>query len=396
MPLKAILGEVKHKWGVDVNNCQLYRARRIAKKMFQGKVKLQYNKLWDYCETIRQANRGSCVMMKVDRPLPDHPACFQRLYFSLAAMKKGFRAGCRPIIELNRCFLKGTYKGQLLSAISTDDNNNMYPVALVVVEAKTKDSWIWFLETLVSDLGTPPAQGWTFISDRQKGLQPAFDVVLPRGDHRFCVRHLYANYRDAGHRGLALKDKLWAAAAAYTEAEFHKEIDELKHISEDAYNYLSNVDPSLWSRAWFNIFPRCDLLVNNLCECFNAYILNARDLPIISMLEFIRKKLMKRDQVKKDGIRTMTGRLCPRVVAKLDEIGQWDMTGIPCAYAMSAIWFFNANPKDYVDDWYTIEMYKKAYDDIVYPMPGEDQWVKTNYDQVDPLEVEYNQGGPEK
>ena len=38
------------------------------------------------------------------------------------------------------------------------------------------------------------------------------------GDHRFCVRHLYANYRDSGYKGLALKDKLWAAAIAYTES----------------------------------------------------------------------------------------------------------------------------------------------------------------------------------
>jgi hypothetical protein len=50
-------------------------------------------------------------------------------------------------------------------------------------------------------------------------------VVLPGGDRRFCVRHLYANYRDSSNRGLALKDKLWDAAAAYTEAEFHKQMD---------------------------------------------------------------------------------------------------------------------------------------------------------------------------
>jgi hypothetical protein len=31
----------------------------------------------------------------------------------------------------------------------------MYLMALVVVEAETKDSWIWFLESLLSDLGTP-------------------------------------------------------------------------------------------------------------------------------------------------------------------------------------------------------------------------------------------------
>jgi hypothetical protein len=94
-------------------------------------------------------------MMKVERLLPDCPACFHRLYFSLATMKRGFRAGCRPIIGLDACFLNETYKGQLLSAILRDDNNNMYLVALVVVEAETKDNWIWFLETLVSNLDTP-------------------------------------------------------------------------------------------------------------------------------------------------------------------------------------------------------------------------------------------------
>jgi hypothetical protein len=38
----------------------------------------------------------------------------------------------------------------------------------------------------------------------------------------------------------------------------------------------------------------------------------------------IRKKLMKRYQTKKNDIHTMTSNLCPRVVAKLDEIGQVD------------------------------------------------------------------------
>jgi hypothetical protein len=68
----------------------MYRVRRIAKEMIQGKEKLQYNRLWDYCETVRQMNRGSCVMMKIDRSLPNHSACFHRLYFFLATMKKGF------------------------------------------------------------------------------------------------------------------------------------------------------------------------------------------------------------------------------------------------------------------------------------------------------------------
>jgi len=89
------------------------------------------------------------------------------MYCSLAAMKKGFLEGCRPVIGVDGFFLKGPFKEQLLAAVGRDGNDNMYPIAYVVVEAETKDSWIWFLETLVSDLGH---HEWhsrpTFISDR--------------------------------------------------------------------------------------------------------------------------------------------------------------------------------------------------------------------------------------
>jgi hypothetical protein len=142
---------------VKVN--RLYWARRLAKDKIRGKMNEQYNKLWDYIETIRRTNVGSCVMMKVDRPLPDILTKFQQLYLSLAALKRGFLAGCRPIIGLDGCFLKGPHKGQLLAAISRDANNQMYPLAFVIVEAEIKESWTWFLEALLSDLSTPPTEG---------------------------------------------------------------------------------------------------------------------------------------------------------------------------------------------------------------------------------------------
>jgi hypothetical protein len=110
-------------------------------------------------------------------------------------------------------------------------------------------------------------------------------------DHRICVRHLYANFRDiGGHRRLALKEKLWAAASLYTEYEFTEHMEELKTMDEKAYEFFSEVDPSTWSRAWFSDYPKSDLLVNNIYECWNSYILKACNKPILTMLEIIRKK----------------------------------------------------------------------------------------------------------
>lgn len=37
-----------------------------------------------------------------------------------------------------------------------------------------------------------------------------------------------------------------------------------------------------------------DVLLNNMCEVLNAKLLDARDKPIITMLEYIREYLMRR------------------------------------------------------------------------------------------------------
>ena len=49
--------------------------------------------------------------------------------------------GCRKIIGPDGCFIKGFHKGQLLTAIGVDPNNQMYHIAYVVVEAKTRATW---------------------------------------------------------------------------------------------------------------------------------------------------------------------------------------------------------------------------------------------------------------
>ncbi|KAB1203081.1 hypothetical protein CJ030_MR8G005531 [Morella rubra] len=331
--VSAIYDEVKRKWQCETMWQKCYRAKKRALEQIYGTHKEQYGRVWDYCATLRDAN------------------------------------------------------------------NNMYPVAFAIVEAELKDSWIWFLETLLGDLGAAPHGGWTFMSDRQKGLVPAFDVVMPQADHRFCVRHLYANFRDAGHRGVALKDKLWGAATAYTESEFNKKMDELKALSPDAHEYLRKIDPSVWSRSWFHTHSKSDLVVNNLCECFNSYVLQARDKPIISMVEMIRKKLMRRYQLKREGIRTCTGRLCPRAVEKLESIGEEASHCLP-TYAGDGYFevecHLKQNPEDFVDWFYTTEAYRKAYAPIIYPVPSEEQWLRTVYEAMEPPQSRAQPGRPKK
>ena len=46
----------------------------------------------------------------------------------------GFKTGYWPFIGVDGCFLKGPYKGVLLTAIALDANNSYFPLAYGVVE----------------------------------------------------------------------------------------------------------------------------------------------------------------------------------------------------------------------------------------------------------------------
>jgi hypothetical protein len=70
------------------------------------------------------------------------------------------------------------------------------------------------------------------------------------------------------------------------------------------------------------------------------------------------------------------------------------MTGIPCVHAICAIWIDSVEPVDYVSDWYSVDMLEKAYEHVVYPILGEEQWSKTNGEHVDPPMVRIQPGRP--
>ena len=71
-------------------------------------------------------------------------------------------------------------------------------------------------------------------------------------------------------------------------------MEKMKVLNKDAYAWLEKMPPNTWVRAFFSEYPKCGILLNNTCEVFNKYILEARELPILSMLQKIKSQLMSR------------------------------------------------------------------------------------------------------
>ncbi|KAM0835599.1 hypothetical protein ACQ4PT_062837 [Festuca glaucescens] len=322
MTLRNFARLVQNDFNMTPSRSKLSRARRLAICEINGDEVKQYEQLWDYAAEVRHTNPGSTIFMRLK------DGCFSSLYMSLDACKRGFMSGFRPLICVDGCHIKTKYGGQLLTAVGVDPNDCIFPIAMAVVEVEDTQTWKWFLNTFKEDLGIENTGVWTLMSDRQKGLINVVNALFPKAEHHFCVRHLYQNFNKK-FKGENLKNKLWAIARSYNMLNWRKNMDEMKALSPEAYDYLEEIDQKSWCRAlgctdtskkaFFNELPKPDLLLNNTCEVFNKYIMDARELPMRSMLEKIKNQLMTRIYSKNVESNEWAGIICPKIRKKLDK-----------------------------------------------------------------------------
>ncbi|XP_028055286.1 uncharacterized protein LOC114259467 [Camellia sinensis] len=386
----------------DARRFQIYRAKRKAREIIARDLVEQYHRIRDYAATVIRKNSTSHILI-ITNPEKIEPT-FEIMYFRLGAQKDRFLARCRPIIGLDGCHLKEIFGGQLLSAIGRDGNDNMYPITVVLIKIECKASWSWFLEELMSDIGSVEEMGWTFILDIQKGLVETFAELYSTADHRYCLRHI-------------------------------KKIEEAdpKTVNrKTVVKWLRETDPVLWARSHFSPRSKCDILVNNLSGSFNSYILEARELPIISMFEWIIRKMMQMIQVKKAGMAKYNGEICPNIHDKLEKLkmesrncfatwcGQlefevdhfqmryivdlstrtcsckrWDLSSLLWSHAISAIQINYEQPEAYAHEYYCESRYLDTYAFTIHPVPDMHEYEESGQ-KLNPPQAKKLAGRPKK
>ncbi|XP_027937571.1 uncharacterized protein LOC114192148 isoform X2 [Vigna unguiculata] len=376
------------------------RAKSLASDQVEGSFKEQFRRIHDYAYEILRCNPGSTVKVKVDEMQGE--SIFGRFYTCFKACKDAFVLS-RPFIGLDGCFLKRKYGGELLTAVAKDANDQMLPLAYAIVEVENKETWKWFLEILVDDLGGPEVCGaCTFMSDQQKGLLPAIQELLPGAEQRFCMRHLYSNFRKR-FGGQKLKNLMWKAATVTHHVAWERVMIDIKKENEDAFKYLIAIP------------PRCK--------------------PVISMLEDIRIYMMKRWQSKRQKLEKMEGQIYTKVNSRLQEESKksrywipscaggkvfevahlsvlgdkyvvnldtqdcscrkWMITGT-CCHALAAIRFLNLNATDYIPLCFRKSTFEEMYNSIIYPINGQNMWPTTDFLDVMPPHKRIMPGRPKK
>ncbi|KAM0830027.1 hypothetical protein ACQ4PT_066494 [Festuca glaucescens] len=268
-----------------------------------------------------------------------------------------------------------------------------------------------------------------------EGLINAVQKVFPDAEHRFCVRHMVQNFQRAGHRGETLKNDVWAIARSTSIPKWQRSMDKLDIDSHEAFEWIQELVPNTWIKAFFSDFPKCDMLLNNHSEVFNSYILEAREMAFLSMLETIFYKIMQRHEGKQREAEKWPGRVCPKIKKKLEKFFEWSnectvesagnflyavsshefekqynvdfktktcdckrwqLTGIPCHHAIACCRKDRINPENLVHSCYTIDTFNKAYGFNLAPLRGRVFWEKMNGEPIYPPLYTKVMGRPKK
>ncbi|KAK9067575.1 hypothetical protein SSX86_011686 [Deinandra increscens subsp. villosa] len=404
---KDILEEIHRAHGITLSYKQAWRGKERILAALRGSFEEDYRFLPQYCEQIRHTNPDSIASVYVN----PNDNCFQRLFISFQASIYGFLNACRPLIGLDRTVLKSKYLGTLLFATGFDGDGALFPLAFGVVDEENEENWMWFLSELhnLLEINTENMPRLTILSDRQKNIVDSVEVNFPTAFHGFCMRHLSESFRKEFSNTM-LVNLLWDAANALTLIEFESKILEIEEISQEAAYWIRRVPPRLWATACFE-GTRFSHLTANIVESLNGWIVEASGLPIIQMMESIRRQLMTWFNERRETSMQWTSILVPTAERRVSEAIDrartyqvlraneaefevishegtnivdirnrrclcrgWQLNGLPCAHAVAALLSCRQNVHRFTESCFTVANYRKVYSQTIHPVPDKTLW----------------------
>ncbi|GJZ78477.1 hypothetical protein Tco_0643314 [Tanacetum coccineum] len=168
---------------------------------------------------------GSCLCFVVEMcqkedvqdpfiPLLKMKAVIREKFLINVSLRQCKRAKQRALYDFEGGLIE--HYGRESKMVGKDANNQMYPIAWAVVKVENNKNWCWFLSLLQEDLELGHGTGIIGLLD-----------VLQR--------------------------LFWLAAGTIVESIFYNNMDQIKAILPDAYDYLVQRNPNSWSRAFFDL-----------------------------------------------------------------------------------------------------------------------------------------------
>ncbi|KAK3188731.1 hypothetical protein Dsin_028292 [Dipteronia sinensis] len=192
------------------------------------------------------------------------------------------------------------------------------------------------------------------MTDRQKGIIPAFTEVWHNYNSRFCGRHILQNMMSRFKVDYLTK-QFWPVANSSNLQEFLEAMEAIMATSEAAYPYLIRIPLESWTVHTFDTICKTNHNTNNVVEAFNSWLNKFHALLMLTLMERVRQKFMKRIHDR-----------------------------IPCKHSMACITNTRDNVENYVDNYLKKAAYMKTYSNKIHAIPDENIWPEDQFETVLP------------
>ncbi|RVW45505.1 hypothetical protein CK203_091441 [Vitis vinifera] len=364
-------------YGVQISYDKAWRAKELAFGSIRGSPEESYNTLSSYCNVLEQKNLGTITDI-----VTDCDNQFKYFFMLIGASLVGFHTSIRPVIAVDGTFLKAKYLGTLFIAACKDGNNQIYPLAFGI--------------------------------DRHGSIEKAVHKVFPYARHGVCTYHVGQNLKTK-FKNPAIHKLFHDVAHAYHVSEFNFIFGQLEMIDPRAARYLMDIGVDRWTRS-YSTGKRYNIMTTGIVQSLNVVLKNARDLPVLQLVEELRNLLQKwfvtRQQQAMSMLIELTmwadGELHSRYnmsatylvepinskECNVNYVGisaqvnldtrsctcrQFDLDHIPCAHAIAACSFYNISCYTLCSKYFTTKALLSSYSECIYPTGSEIDWVVPNH-----------------
>lgn len=405
--------KLQNDYNVKVSYHTVYKGRQRAIVDLYGSWEESFRLLYNFKAEIELRSPGSVVEIATKKV--EGKIFFDKFFIAFKPCIDGFLSGCRPYLSIDSTHLNGKWNGHLGAVTALDGHNWMFPVAFGFFDAETTENWNWFMSQLKKAIGDPPVLA--VCTDACKGLENAVKNVFPNAEQRECFRHLMGNAVKK-FRGEKFSH-MWPAAKAYKKSKFHWHMKQVFMEEPKVLTYLELHHNLLWMRCMFNTDIKVDYIHNNIAECFNSWVRQIKDLPIVQLCDKLREMVMELFRKRRRIGERLQGKILPAIIQELNNrtrgLGhlkphvssdwsaevkdtekdhirhvvkvvtrectclEWQHTGKPCPHALVVLTALpNVKLEDFLDDYYSVEKFRAAYQGEIEPLTDKSQWPKVD------------------
>ncbi|KAF6168374.1 hypothetical protein GIB67_018214 [Kingdonia uniflora] len=170
---------------------------------------------------------------------------FIRYFWCFVPPKKTYKL-LRPVVVIDKTFLKGRYCRTLLTTIVIGPNNHIFPLPFLIADSETTESWTYFLEMFGSNFYGYDTR-FVVICNKNARIINVVPKVFLFAIHTFCAFHISNNIKTTlESTRIAFK----MAAEALTSIDFDKHMNIIRNTDPLGLQYMLSIPKKTWSNLY--------------------------------------------------------------------------------------------------------------------------------------------------